>query len=99
MLLQAARDVKPLQLLTVDPGRQYTGSFNPISEPPQHWYRECYSPTRIGLPSLEMVWLFKRLFKQYAFPRDLCNWIVQTHIIPAVAKGILASSGFLYLEM
>ncbi len=88
----AARNFKPLAFLTIDPGRQFTGSFKPIIAPAREWYKERYVPTLIGMPSFEMVWLMKQIL--YGMPKDLFRLIVVSYVIPAIARHNIEKAGF-----
>ncbi len=93
ILHEAARaNSKPLSFLTVDPGRQWTGSFNPIDEPAADFYGTFYRPTLIGLPSFETVFLCKVILR--GFPRDLFRLIVVGYVIPAICYHTLHTAGF-----
>ncbi len=83
---------KPFSFLTVDPGRQWTGSFNPINEPAASFYGAHYRPTHIGMPSYEMVFLCKVILR--GFPRDLFRLIVVGYVIPAICNHTLHAAGF-----
>jgi hypothetical protein len=79
---------KPLKFISIDPGRQYTGSFKPIDAPASEWYpKDLYRVTRVGLVEHEMVFLMKCLFQ--AFPKDLRNLLVKGYIIPTVARATM----------
>ena len=90
---------RPLVFITQDPGRQYTGSFNPIHEHAREWYpkeEELYRPTFVGMPSPELVWLVKQILAQYGFPKDLVRMILGSYCIPAIALFTLEEQGYLY---
>jgi hypothetical protein len=81
---------KPLEWITIDPGRQWTGSFKPIRAPPTDFYpKELYSPTLIGLPSLELAYVVTSICKKYGFPRDLKKMLIGEYIIPAYCQEVI----------
>lgn len=65
----------PLKFITIDPGRQYTGSFNPIFEHPTKFYGTTqYRPLYIGIrPEIRsIVW---QIGKHFKMPNDVIRYL------------------------
>lgn len=87
----AARN-KKLQFITIDPGRQFTGSFNPIWEHPTRFYpAHAYRSLWVGLtPTYCLaVWL---ICIERGLPRDIYRYLLG-FVVHAVALKELENAG------
>lgn len=75
------QQLKGIQWITVNPGRQWTSSINPIIEDPREWYGKHYIPVNVGVP--EEIESSLRLFRlervdSYwkVLPKELFDYIL-----------------------
>lgn len=83
----------PLHFTTIDPGRQYTGSFNPILEPASSYYpADVYDPTYVGLPSPAHEVAIRQAFAPFRLPKDIVR-LLFSWIVVAFAQDTLVKAG------
>jgi hypothetical protein len=83
----------PVKFWPIDRSRKFNGAFRPVEGTAAEWYSpsKYYRPTKVGLPSLEHVFLLKTLFLKYRIPRDIQNVLVRYLIIVTAQEALKQS--------